>query len=203
MVLKTVESSLDCKEIQPVHPKGNQSWVFTRRTDVEAETPILWPPDAKSWLIRKDPDAGQEWRWEEKGMTEDEVVGWHHRLDGREFEQAPELVIVREAWRAAVHGVTKSRTRLSSWTELYWIQWWFFFKASAARSERTLRVRRTVNQPSCSPHVVKRLLKSGRRMSTRCRQCGQRRRCPILRLWRRCRNLPRVSLRRNGMKVRI
>ena len=75
---KTLERSLDCKEIQPVHPKGNQSWVFIERTDVEAETPILWPPDSKSWLIGKDPDAGKDWRQEEKGMTEDEMVGWHY-----------------------------------------------------------------------------------------------------------------------------
>ena len=72
--------------IQPVHPKGDQSWVFIRRTDVEAETPILWPPDAKSWLISKDPDAGKDWGQEEKGMTADEMIGWHHRLDGHEFE---------------------------------------------------------------------------------------------------------------------
>ena len=77
---------LDCKEIQPVHPKGDQSWVFTGRTDVEAETPILWPPDTKSWLIGKDPDAGKDWGREEKGMTEDEMVGWHHYLDGHGFE---------------------------------------------------------------------------------------------------------------------
>ena len=81
---KTLESPLDCKEIQPVHPK-DQSWVFTGRTDVEAETPILWPPDAKSWLIWKDPDAGKDWGQEEKGMTEDEMVGWYRRLNGREF----------------------------------------------------------------------------------------------------------------------
>ena len=81
---KTLESPLDCKEIQPVHPKGNQSWMFIERTDAEAETPILWPPDANSWLIWKDPDAGKDWRWEKKG-TEDEIVGWHHRLNGREF----------------------------------------------------------------------------------------------------------------------
>ena len=79
MVLeKTLESPLDCKEIQPVHPKGNQSWVFIGRTDVEAETPILWPCDAKSSLIGKDPDAGRDWGWEEKGTTEDEMSGWHH-----------------------------------------------------------------------------------------------------------------------------
>ena len=79
---KTLESPLDCKEIQPVHPKGDQSWVFIGRTDVEAETPILWPPDAKSWLIWKDPEAGKHWRQEEKGSTEDEMVGWHHQLNG-------------------------------------------------------------------------------------------------------------------------
>ena len=85
---KTLESPLDCKEMQPVCSKGNQSWIFIGRTDIEAETPILWPPDAKNWLIGKGPDAGKEWRWEEKGMTEDEMVGWHHQLDGHEFEQA-------------------------------------------------------------------------------------------------------------------
>ena len=83
---KTPESPLDCKEIQPVHPKGDQSWVFIGRTDAEAETPILWPFDAKNWLLRKDPDAGQNWRQEEKGTTEDEMAGWHHWLDGRESE---------------------------------------------------------------------------------------------------------------------
>ena len=81
-----LKSPLGCKEIQPVHPKGNQSWLCIGWTDVEAETPILWPPDAKSWLIWKDPDPGKDWRWEEKRMTEDEMVGWHHRLNGREFE---------------------------------------------------------------------------------------------------------------------
>ena len=86
---KTLASPLDCREIQPVHPKGDQSWVFTGRTDVEAETPILWPPDAKSWLIGKDPDAGKEWRQEEKGTTEDEVVGWPHRLNGHGFGWTP------------------------------------------------------------------------------------------------------------------
>ena len=90
MVLeKTLESPLDCKEIQPVHPKGDQSWVFTGRSDVEAETPILWPLDAKSWLIWKDPDAGKVWGQEEKGMTEDEIVGWHHWLNGHGFGWTP------------------------------------------------------------------------------------------------------------------
>ena len=86
MVLEeTLESPLDCKEIQPVHLKGNQSWVFIERTDVEAETPLLWPPDAKSWLIGKDPDAGKDWGQEEKETTEDEMIGWHHQLNGHGF----------------------------------------------------------------------------------------------------------------------
>ena len=84
----TLESPYNCKEIKPVHPKGDQSWIFIGRTDAEAETPILWPPDAKNWLREKDPDAGKDWRQEEKGMTEDEIVGWHHWHDGHEFEQA-------------------------------------------------------------------------------------------------------------------
>ena len=85
---KTLESPLDCKEIQPVHPKGNQFWIVVGRTDAEGETPILWPHDGKNWLIGKDPDAGKHWRWEKKGTTENEMVGWHHQLDGHEFEQA-------------------------------------------------------------------------------------------------------------------
>ena len=90
MVLeKTLESPLDCKEIKPVHPKGNEPWIFIRRTDAEAETPGLWLPDVKNWLIGKDPDAGKDWRQEETGMTEDEMVGWHHWLDGHECEQTP------------------------------------------------------------------------------------------------------------------
>ena len=86
---KTLESPLDCKEIQPAHPKGDQSWVFIGRTDTEAETPILWPPHAKSWLTGKDPDAGRDWVQEEKGTPEDEMAGWHHRLNGHEFEWTP------------------------------------------------------------------------------------------------------------------
>ena len=87
MVLeKTLESPLDCKENQSVHPKGDQALVFVGRTDAETETPVLWPPDAKCLLIGKDPDAGRDWGQEEKGTTEDEMAGWHHRLDGHEFE---------------------------------------------------------------------------------------------------------------------
>ena len=89
VVLKNTESPLDCKEIQPVHPKGDLSWVFIGRTNAKAETPVLWPPHVKSWLIGKDPDAGRDWGHEKKGMTEDEMAGRHHRLDGRESEWTP------------------------------------------------------------------------------------------------------------------
>ena len=106
------------REIQPVNPKGNQSWIFIGRTDAEAETPILWPPDGKNWLIGKNHDAGKDWGQEEKGTTEDEVVRWYYQLDGHKFEQAPGVVMDREARRAAVHGVAKSWTWLRGWTGL-------------------------------------------------------------------------------------
>ena len=115
---KTLESPLDCKQIQPVNPKRNQPWIFIGRTDAEAETPILWSPDVKNWLIWKDLDAGKDWRWEEKGMTEDEMVGWHHWLNGHEFEWTLQMVMDRDAWHVAVHGVTKSQTWLSDWPDL-------------------------------------------------------------------------------------
>ena len=117
---KTLESSLYSKEIKPVNPKGNQPWIFIGRTAAEAEAPILWLPDAKSWLIGKDPDAAKDWRQEEKGMTEDGMVGWYHQLNGHEFEQTPGAGEGQRNLRAIVHGVAKSWTWLSDWTELNW-----------------------------------------------------------------------------------
>ena len=111
---KALESPLDCKEIQVVHPKGDQSWIFIGRTDAEAETPILWPPDAKSWP-RIDPDVGEDWRQEQKGMAEDEMVGWHHSVD-MNLSKLREMVKDLEAWHAAVHGAAKSWNQLSDWT---------------------------------------------------------------------------------------
>ena len=119
---KTPESPLDCKEIQPVHPKGNQSWVFIGRTDGKAETPILWPPDAKSWLTVKDLDAERDWAQEEKGTTEDEMVGWHHRPDGHEFEWTPGVgdgqggLVCCDLWGRKQLDMTEQL----NWTELNW-----------------------------------------------------------------------------------
>ena len=113
---KTFESPLDYKEIQPVHPKGDQSWVYIGRTDAEAEAPILWPPDVKSWLTGKDPDAGKGWAQEENGVTEDKVVWWHHHSMDMNLSKLQETMKDREAWRAAIHGIAKSQTWLSNWT---------------------------------------------------------------------------------------
>ena len=128
MVLKkSIESPLDCKEIQPVHPKGDQSWIFIGRTDAEAETPILWPPDA-NWLIGKDPDAGKDWRQEERRKTEDEMVGWYHWLTGRDFEQAPGVNDVQgslECWNPWGHKESDTKLILdleaaNSWINNLW-----------------------------------------------------------------------------------
>ena len=118
---KTLESLLDSKEIKPVNPKGNQPWVFIGTTDVEA--PILWPPDVKNKLIGKDPDAGEDWRLE-KRATEEEIVGWHHWLNGHEFEKPQEIVKDRKAWHAAVHWVAKSWTLLNAWITITTISEW-------------------------------------------------------------------------------
>ena len=121
---KTLESLLDCKETQPVHPKGNQSWIFIGRTD--GETPILWPPDAKNWPIGKDPDAGKDWRQEEKGTTQDEMVGWHHRLNGHEFEQVPAVgdgqgsLACCSPWGCKEFDVTE----WVNWTDIKMSSWW-------------------------------------------------------------------------------
>ena len=118
MLEKTLESPFDCKEIQPVHPKGDQSWVFIGRTDVEAETPILWPPDAKSWLIWKDPDAGKDWGQKEKGMTEDEMVGWHHWLNGHGFGWTPRVGDGQGGLACCGSWSCKESDMTEHWTEL-------------------------------------------------------------------------------------
>ena len=139
---KTLESPLDCKETKAVNPKGNQSWIFIGRTDAEADAPIIWPPDTKSQLTRKDPNAGKDWRWEEKGTREDEMVKWHHWLNGDEFEQTPGdgegqgSPVVWSPW------VTKKQTKLSDWTTTanVGIQW----KIKKEKKKRT-----TTTKPFC------------------------------------------------------
>ena len=121
---RTLESLLNCKEIKPVHPKGDQSWVFIGRTDIEAETPILWPPDTKSWLIWTDPDAGKHWGQVEKGMTEDEMVGWHHPLHGHGFGWTLGVGDVQGglAWCGSWDRKELDKTEQLNWTELNWTE---------------------------------------------------------------------------------
>ena len=119
---KTLESPLDCKEVQPVHSEGDQAWVFFGRTDAKAETPVLWPPHAKSWLIGKDSDAGRDWQQEEKGMTEDEMAGWHHWLDGRESEWTLE---VGDGQGGLVCWDSRGHKDLDTTEQLNWTEWYF------------------------------------------------------------------------------
>ena len=138
VLVKTLESLLDCKEIQPVHSKGDRSWVFFERNDAIAETPVLWPPYAKSWLIGKDSDAGRDWGQEEKGTTEDEMAGWYHRLDGCEFEWTPGVGVGQgglacyNSWGRKELGTTE---RLN-WTELNWMQTLVEFMKNWLRYEK-------------------------------------------------------------------
>ena len=131
MVLeKTLESPLNCKEIQPVHPKGDQSWIFIGRTDAEAVAPTLWPPNEKNWLTGEDLDAGKDWKQEEQGMTEGEMVGWHHWLDRHEFEQ------VQGVGDGQGSLAYSSRTWMSDWTELTYIGVDGYMKSSAYESAK-------------------------------------------------------------------
>ena len=138
---RTLESPLDSNEIRSVHPKENQLWIFIGRTGPKAEAPILWPLDVKSRLIGKAPDAGKDRRQEEKGVKEDEIVRWHHQLNGHEFEQTKEMIVmVREARYAAVLGVTKSQTHLTDWkTTLYSVQKYGIFISSPGCLEASIK----------------------------------------------------------------
>ena len=140
-ILATLESPLNCKEIQPVHSKGDWSWAFIGRTDAKAETPILWPPHAKSWLIGKDSDAGRDWRQEEKGMTEDEMAGWHHWLDGHEFEWTLEVgegqggLASLDSWGCKESDMTE----WLNWTEdngMFEVYVFFFFSETQSEEKK-------------------------------------------------------------------
>ena len=148
---KTLESPLDCKEIQPAHSKGDQSWVFFGRTDAEAETPILWPPDAKSWLIWKDLDAGKDWGPEEKEMTEDEMVGWHHWLNGHGFGWTPGVGYGQGALVfCGSYGHKESNmTKRLNWTELALFLQIFLNLIRRTNSSKQILMKMEICQPEC------------------------------------------------------
>ena len=149
MLEKTLESPLDCKEIQPVHSEGDQPWVFFRRNDAKAETPVLWPPHAKSWLIGKDSDAGRDWGQEEKRITEDEMAGWHHWLNGHEFEWTPGVGDGQGglAWCDSWGRKESDTTEQPNWTELNWRKYRHWFNTFIWKSG--LHHHYTHFQPQC------------------------------------------------------
>ena len=144
---KTLESPLDYREIQPVHPKGNQSWIFIGRTDAEAETPILWPPGAKNWLTGKDPDVGKDWRWEEKGTREDEMVGWHHWLNRHEFEST---LGVGDGQEGLVCCIPWGLKELDTTEWLNWTVW----QPTGFLLPQTLHIPSCLRALACTEHVT-------------------------------------------------
>ena len=161
MVLeKILESPLDCKEIKPFHPKGDQSWVFTGRTDVEAETPVLWPPDAESWLIWKDPDAGKDWGQEEKRMTEDEMVGWHHQHNGHGFVWTPGVGDGQGGLACCGSWGRKEldTTEWLNWTELFY---YFFLSFAQTAQNEILDLISLVRDQTHAPCIGSTVLCSG------------------------------------------